>query len=209
MTLFDEPSRLALYSDAALERLAEADARDPDHADPASILARAQDRAPGRDPVTRAQVADLHTYLPDDLLYKVDMASMAHSLECRGPFLDHRVVELALALPIARKQDPRAGRSKIVLKEAFPDLIPAPLRNRPKMGFGVPIDRWFRGPLREPLRAYLLDPRSRIAPLIQRDVIDRMIEEHVAARRDHAYQLWSLLMLELWFRHHLSRVPDP
>src|SRR5204863_6981111 len=144
---FDEPGRTALYADDFLDRLAASAARDPAEADPASVLDRAWRAATRRDPVTRAMVADLLTYLPGDLLFKVDMASMAHSLECRGPFLDHRVVELAVAMPIARKLRLRGGRSKVVLKQAFADLIPPAIMTRPKMGFGVPIDRWFRDAL--------------------------------------------------------------
>ena len=115
--------------------------------------------AAGRDPVTRAMVADLLTYLPGDLLVKVDIASMAHGLECRGPFLDHRVVELALAMPLDRKLRLRKGRSKVILKRAFADLLPPPIRTRPKMGFGVPIDRWFRGELKDELRSGPARPR--------------------------------------------------
>ena len=102
-------------------------------------------------------IADILTYLPCDLLVKVDIASMAHSLECRGPFLDHRVVELALAMPLRRKLRLRGGRSKVVLKRASRPP-PARDRSRPKMGFGVPIDRWFRGELKDELRSVLLDP---------------------------------------------------
>src|SRR5208282_2782856 len=109
---------------------------------PASFLAAALATAGRRDLVTRAMVADLLTYLPGDLLVKVDLASMAHGLEARSPFLDHRVVELALAMPIGRKLRLRGGRSKVVLKAAFADLLPQEIRNRPKMGFGVPLDRW-------------------------------------------------------------------
>src|SRR5262249_39165942 len=108
--LFDEPGRAALYSDAWLEALAGAAAARPAEADPATLLARGLAAAPRRDPVTRVMIADLLTYLPGDLLVKVDLASMAHSLECRGPFLDHRVLELALAMPIGRKLRLRPGR---------------------------------------------------------------------------------------------------
>ena len=103
-------------------------------------------------------VADIMTYLPGDLLVKVDIASMAHSLECRGPFLDHRVVELAAAMPLERKIQLRSGRSKVVLKRAFADLLPPPIKTRSKMGFGVPISRWFRDELKNELREVLLDP---------------------------------------------------
>jgi asparagine synthase (glutamine-hydrolysing) len=203
MTQFDEAGRLALYAPGWLDQLAEA-AEGVADADPASILRRAWDAAPRRDDVTRAMVADLLTYLPGDLLHKVDMASMAHSLECRGPFLDHRVVELALAMPLERKMRLRRGRSKVILKRAFADLLPPPIRTRSKMGFGVPLDRWFRGPLREEVRAVLLDERALGRGLFRRDAIERLIADHEAGRRDNAYRLWGLLMLELWFRRHVE-----
>jgi asparagine synthase (glutamine-hydrolysing) len=199
MTSFDEAGRAALYDESFVGRLADAGAPEP-----GSVLARAWEAAPRRDPVTRAMVADLLTYLPGDLLHKVDMASMAHGLECRGPFLDHRVVELALAMPLRRKLKLREGRSKAILKHAFADLLPPPIRTRPKMGFGVPIDRWFRGPLKDELRAVLLDPVALGRGLFRREAVEAMVEEHVGGRRDHAYRLWALLMLELWFRQHME-----
>ena len=201
---FDEPSRVALYADSWIDRLAEAGARNPEEADPAETLWRGFAAAARRDPVTRAMVADLLTYLPGDLLVKVDMASMAHSLECRGPFLDHRVVELALAMPLKRKLRLRNGRSKAILKQAFPEFLPPTLRDRPKMGFGVPIDRWFRGPLKEELRAVLLDPLSLSRGLFRPEEVARLVDEHVNNQRDHAYKLWTLLVLELWFRNHVD-----
>ncbi len=132
------------------------------------------------------------------------MASMAHSLECRGPFLDHRVVELAVSLPARRKLRLRGGRSKVVLKQAFADLIPPSIRTRPKMGFGVPIDRWFRGELKDELRAVLLDPVALNRGLFRPEAVAALINDHVDRKRDHAYKLWALLMLELWFRHHFD-----
>jgi asparagine synthase (glutamine-hydrolysing) len=203
--MFDESARGSLYSDDFLDHLARAGEADPDSADPGSVLARAFGAAPKRDPVTRAMIADLLTYLPDDLLVKVDIASMAHSLECRGPFLDHRVVELALAMPLRRKLRLRGGRSKVVLKQAFADLIPPAILTRPKMGFGVPLDRWFRGELKNELRAVLLDPVALGRGLFRPEAVAQLIDEHVDSRRDHAYKLWSLLMLELWFRRYIDR----
>lgn len=196
MTMFDEPARLALYSDGFGDRLAAAGGDDP-----ASLLHAALGVA-NRDPATRAMVADLLMYLPNDLLAKVDQASMAHSLECRGPFLDHRVVELALAMPVERKLRLRGGRSKVVLKEAFADLLPPAIRTRPKMGFGVPLDRWFRGPLKDELRAVLLDPMALGRGLFRGEAVRLLVEEHVAGAKDHAYRLWGLMMLELWFREY-------
>ena len=205
---FDEPGRARLYSDDMIDALARAGDDRPDEADPLSVLARALDAAPRRDPVTRATIADLLTYLPGDLLVKVDLASMGNSLECRAPFLDHRVVELALAMPIRRKLHLRQGRSKLILKQAFSDLLPPAIRHRPKMGFGVPIDRWFRHELKSELRAVLLDPVSLSRGLFRPEAVAALIDEHVQGVRDHAYRLWALLMLELWFRHHMdARTP--
>ena len=132
MTTFDEDARLSLYTDDQIDRVASAAtaSHDPTGADPAALLSAAFAAASRRDHVTRAMVADLLTYLPGDLLAKVNLASMAHMLECRGPFLDHRVVELAAAMPLDRKLRLRPGRSKVVLKRAFADLLPPAIRTR-------------------------------------------------------------------------------
>jgi asparagine synthase (glutamine-hydrolysing) len=199
MVLFDESSRAALYSDDFLAELASVN-----EPDPADILFRLLDLAPKRDAATRAMIADLLMYLPGDLLHKVDMASMAHSLECRSPFLDHRVVEFALSLPIERKLRLRPGRSKAILKSAFADLLPPEIIHRPKMGFGVPLDRWFRGPLQDELRSILLDPVALDRGMFRPEAVRTLIDEHVQGHRDHAYRLWGLMMLELWFRRHVD-----
>ncbi len=206
MTTFDEAGRLALYSDESLDLLASTAAALPDQseADPASCLTIAFAAAGRRDPITRAMAADLVTYLPGDLLVKVDLASMAHSLECRGPFLDHRVVELAMAMPLDRKVRARSGRSKIVLKQAFSDLLPTPIRKRSKMGFGVPISRWFRNELKHELRDVLLDPVCLNRGLFRPEAVRNLLDEHIEGKREHSYRLWALLMLELWFRTHLD-----
>ena len=125
-------------------------------------------------------VADILTYLPGDLLVKVDMASMAHSLECRGPFLDHRVVELAAAMPLDRKIQLRSGRSKVVLKRAFADLLPPAIKTRSKMGFGVPISRWFRDELKNELRAVLLDPVCLGRGLFRPEAIEKLVDRTYA-----------------------------
>ncbi len=202
--LFDEPARGALYTDDFLSEISRAGAHDPSGGDPGYVLARTFAAAPRRDPVTRAMIADLLTYLPGDLLVKVDIATMAHSLEGRSPFLDHRVVELALAMPLRRKLRLRGGRSKVVLKRAFADLLPPAIATRPKMGFSAPIDRWFRGELKDELRAVLLDPVALGRGWFRPEEVTRLIDEHVDSRRDHAYKLWALLMLELWARRWLD-----
>jgi asparagine synthase (glutamine-hydrolysing) len=207
MTTFDEDARLSLYTDDQIDRLASAATASGDlsGADPAALLSAAFAAASRRDRVTRAMVADLLTYLPGDLLVKVDLASMAHSLECRGPFLDHRMVELAAAMPLDRKLRLRPGRSKVVLKKAFAELLPPPIRRRAKMGFGVPIGRWFREELKDELRGVLLDPTCLGRGLFRPEAIRDLLDQHGDGRRDHGTRLWALLMLELWFRRHMDR----
>jgi asparagine synthase (glutamine-hydrolysing) len=206
MTTFDEAARMALYSEVQLDLLASTAAAlpDPSEAEPASFLREAYALAGRRDQVTRALIADLLTYLPCDLLVKVDLASMAHSLECRGPFLDHRVVELAVAMPIHRKIHLRAGQTKIVLKQAFSELLPPAIKKRTKMGFGVPISRWFRGELKREVREVLLDPVCLNRGLFRPERITSLVAEHLDGKREHSFRLWALLMLELWFRKHLD-----
>jgi asparagine synthase (glutamine-hydrolysing) len=188
--IFDEPSRAALYSDEFLAELP--------GVDPAEFLLRAWRRAEKRDSVTAASLADFITYLPCDLLTKVDIASMAHGLECRQPFLDHRVVELAIAMPINFKQ--RFGRGKRILLKAFGDFLPKSIQRRRKMGFGIPLESWLRRELRELTCDTLLDARALSRGYFRPEAISRLIEEHQSGARNHAYQLWSLLVLELWHR---------
>jgi asparagine synthase (glutamine-hydrolysing) len=206
MTTFDEVNRLELYTDSHLDRLATTTCLEPGQvsSDPASVLASACASAGRRDRVTQAMVGDILTYLPGDLLTKVDLASMAHSLECRGPFLDHRVVELAAAMPLDRKLRFRPGRSKVVLKRAFADLLPVPIRNRRKMGFGVPVGRWFQHELKQELCDILLDHSTMARGYFQPKSIRSLVTEHLDGRREHGHRLWSLVMLELWFRNHLD-----
>jgi len=207
MTVFDEAARMALYSDAQLDLLAATAAAlpDPATADPTALLSIAWSTASRRDLVTRAMVTDILTYLPGDLLVKVDLASMAHSLECRGPFLDHRVVELAAAMPIERKIQLRTGRTKVILKRAFADLLPPSIKRRSKMGFGVPLSRWFRDELKNELREVLLDPVCLNRGLLRPEAIKNVVAEHLEGKREHSFRLWALLMLELWFRRHLDQ----
>jgi asparagine synthase (glutamine-hydrolysing) len=177
---------------------------DPAEADPATLLSDAFRASGRRDCVTRAMAADVVTYLPGDLLVKVDLASMAHSLECRGPFLDHRVVELAAAMPLDRKIKLRSGRSKVVLKQAFAEFLPPAIKTRSKMGFGVPISRWFRDELKNELCDVLLDPVCLNRSLFRPEAIEKLVADHVRGKREHSFRLWALLMLELWFRTHLD-----
>ncbi len=147
--------------------------------------------------------ADTTMYLPDDLLVKMDIASMAHSLEVRSPLLDHRLVEFAASLPVTLKL--RGFTQKYLLKRLMRDRLPRRTMRRRKMGFGVPIDHWFRGDLRDMAFDLLLDSRASTRGYFRPAVVERYLQDHVAGRAQHHMRLWSLLMLELWQRMFIDR----
>jgi asparagine synthase (glutamine-hydrolysing) len=150
------------------------------------------------DLVLGANRADIHTYLPDDLLVKVDVACMAHGLEARSPLLDHPLLEWAAALPPSLKL--ARGVTKALFKRAMEPYLPHPVLCRPKQGFGCPIDAWFRAELRELAEDTLLSRRARERGLFRADYVRRLLDEHRRRVRDHHTRLWALLMLELWYR---------
>jgi asparagine synthase (glutamine-hydrolysing) len=148
----------------------------------------------------RSFSADFESYLPEDLLVKVDRASMAHGLECRSPFLDQELVEFAGCLPPEWKID--RGRSKRILKDAVADWFPQGFLDRPKMGFAVPVGKWFRGELKPYISSKLLDgPLGRLA-LLRRPAVEHLLGEHFNGVRDHETRIWNLLMLTLWCEEH-------
>lgn len=162
----------------------------------AAHLARAATLAVGTDPLTRSLRLYQDTYLPDDILSKVDRASMACSLEVRAPFLDADLVDSIDRLPSHYKYG--RGVTKRLLKRAAADRLPASILGRPKKGFGIPVARWLRGPL-APLMHSLLSPaRLSKQGLFQPDEVARRISEHEAGVRDHRKPLWTLLMFQLW-----------
>jgi len=145
-----------------------------------------------------ANRADIHTYLPDDLMAKVDVASMAHGLETRSPLLDHVLLEWAARIPAEIKMV--GGRTKGLFKAAMAPYLPAEILNRKKMGFGCPVDQWLRRELKPMAYDTLLGPEARARGLMRPDYVRRLLDEHCAGRRNHHTRLWALLMLELWFR---------
>jgi asparagine synthase (glutamine-hydrolysing) len=189
ISIFNERRRADLYQDEFLAQLT---------TDPAAFLRSAWKRCAGRDAVSCASLADLVTYLPCDLMTKVDIASMAHSLECRAPFLDYRVVEFAAALPARYKL--RGSRSKWLLREAFGELLPREIWTRRKMGFGVPLDHWFRHELRDLTTDLLLSGNSRSRQFLRPESVQLLWDEHQQRRFDHSARLWTLVMLESWLR---------
>jgi asparagine synthase (glutamine-hydrolysing) len=146
--------------------------------------------------LARLMRVDQETYLPDAMLTKVDRASMAVSLEVRVPLLDHRVVEYTAKMPDTLKF--RNGTGKYLLKKLLARYVPNHLFERPKMGFGVPIDRWFRSELKELLLDYLSPSRLKKEGLFDETIVENKIKEHLSGRINHHYRLWALLMWEMW-----------
>ena len=154
----------------------------------------------------RLLYVDLHTYLPEDLLVKMDIASMANSLEARAPFLDHVFVERAAQIPFQLKM--KGHERKFILKKAFSDLLPPSILHRKKMGFAVPVARWFRKDLREFVSTVLLETRTLNRGYFRKEGIERLLNEHTALRYDHSAKLWALLVLEFWFRIFVDEEED-
>ena len=149
-----------------------------------------------RDLTSAISFVDLLTYMPGDLTTKVDVASMRSSLEVRAPMLDPNVVELALQIPLKYKLWGKKG--KYVLREACRDLLPPEIDARPKTGFGVPLDAWFRGPLNQTLKDALLTESANAAPFFEKKFVERLIKEHENREFDHAARLWALLVFRIW-----------
>jgi asparagine synthase (glutamine-hydrolysing) len=174
----------------------------PDGVEPAGPLDDTQLPARLPDPLQRLQYLDLATYLPDDILAKVDRASMAYSLEARVPLLDHRVVEFALRQPSHRKQ--RDGRGKWLLRQVLYRHVPAELVDRPKAGFAVPIDAWLRGPLRPWAEDLLSEKSLRDTGLVQPAPVRAAWAAHLSGRRSLHYPLWCVLMAQSWHRRWMA-----
>ncbi|MDY6861424.1 MAG: asparagine synthase (glutamine-hydrolyzing) [Thermodesulfobacteriota bacterium] len=147
---------------------------------------------------------DLNSYLPDDLLVKIDIASMAHSLETRSPFLDHKLVEFAASLPPSLKLKGLNG--KYLLKKAFSGILPEKILKRKKMGFGVPLDYWFRCELKEFIHDILLGKRFIERGYFKKEGIEKLIREHLVRDADHSYKIWALVVLELWHQMFIDGV---
>jgi len=147
--------------------------------------------------------ADINSYLPEDLLVKMDIATMANSLEARVPFLDHKFMELVAEIPPRLKL--KGTVPKYILKRAFKEFLPEAIFKRRKMGFGVPVSRWFRNELKDYIYEILSDPRTLKRGYFRRPGIERLLNEHIRGRYDHSSKIWALLFLEIWFRVFIDR----
>ena len=177
-----------LYRDSLRASLGEYDAF--------AVMQQYFDRTRGWDSLSRIQYVDIKTYLVDDILTKVDRASMAHSLEVRVPLLDHEFMEYVARIPAGYKL--RAGEGKYIFKKALAELLPSGIMTRPKMGFSIPLADWFRTDLKTVFEERVLAERSFLANLFDLDPIQRWWEQHQRGTRDYAPQLWALLVLESW-----------
>jgi len=162
------------------------------------VLRRHALASPAQDPLSQVQYLDLKTYLPGDILTKVDRASMAHALEVRSPLLDQELVAWMNGLPPQLKL--RRGVGKYLLKKALRPLLPDELLYRRKMGFSVPLAAWLRGPLRQRLQQRLLGPTLAQCGLFDMDYVRLLLEQHASGRRDYSAPLWALLMFEAFLR---------
>jgi len=159
-------------------------------------------KANGAGIVDASLLTDTMTYLPNDLLVKMDIASMTVSLEARSPFLDHHLMEFAASLPESLKL--RGMTTKYLLKRVLKQFVPEENLTRAKMGFGVPIGHWFRGTMQPFLRETLLSEKALSRGLFNRASVRQLIDQHVANKVNHDHRLWCLLMLELWFQRFID-----
>jgi len=158
-------------------------------------------RSDAKDALGRSQFTDIHFYMTDDVLVKVDRMSMAHSLEVRSPLLDHRIIEFAARLPPALKQDARRG--KLLLRNLISRRLPLDLHNQPKRGFSVPAAAWLRQDLKDLAEEIIFGRSSEVVPMLRKATLRELWDEHQAQAMDHSVLLWGVMMLGLWEQHYL------
>jgi len=191
MSFIRDPMRSQLYSDSFKAQLGGYSARE--------VFDRHASRADTEDPLALIQYVDMHTYLVGDINTKVDRASMAHSLEVREPLMDHKLVEWVATLPSAFKM--RGSEGKHVFKKSMEPHLPMDVLYRPKMGFSVPLARWFRGPLRQRVRETLLGDRLAETGWFNAAAIRQLVEQHESGARDHSTPIWTILMFDAFLRN--------
>lgn len=164
----------------------------------AALLEEVFGQAQASNRLDRTLYTDMHTYLPGALLPKVDRMTMAHALEARSPFLDHKVMELTASFPAAWKV--RGRQTKWILRKTFADLLPPAVEKRGKVGFMVPFGAWLRGTLYEPVYDLLLGPDAHLTHLLRREAVEQTVQAHMNGQADNASRVWALLSLETWLR---------
>ena len=187
---FDDDGKRALYSGDLAGAVRDSD--------PFASFRQAYARCQSPDPLDRSMYVDVKTYLADDILTKVDKMSMAVSLEARVPLLDHKLLEFAARVPSSLKL--RRGVSKYLLRRVLERRVPRAILDGPKHGFTAPVAGWLRGSLKGLATELLFDGRLKDRGIFEPQTVARLWKEHEQGRRDHCHRLWSLVMLELWFR---------
>ena len=196
VSTFTALAKLGLYSQGFTDALV-------DHGDPSELFRSRAGRVSSTDPVDQLLYLDSKTYLPGDILTKVDRMSMAVSLEARVPLLDHKLIEFVCRIPSNFKL--KGLETKHIFKRAVREIVPAEILERPKQGFGVPIQQWINQELRARIHETLTEPQTRQRGFVEGNYVNVLLEEHERGRRDHSQQLWSLFMLELWFRNFIDQ----
>lgn len=192
---FSNAAKKHLYTKSFFDKVGLQDSYD--------IIARQFAIAHTSHPLDQTLYADIATYLPDDLLVKVDIATMAVGLEGRSPFLDHKFMELTAQIPFHLKLK-GLNTKKYILKKALEGILPDPILYRPKMGFGVPIERWFRGDLQKFTANILLSDRASARGLFRPEAVQKLLKIHTNSNINYANHIWALLTLELWLREYFD-----
>ena len=186
---------VAVTSDSMRRRIfSDRLARELQGYDAKSLIRQHMAMANTNDPLAQALYTDIKTWLPGDILTKVDRASMANSLEVRAPFLDHQFMEWAATLPVELKL--HRGTGKYILKRALEPVLPREILYRPKQGFSMPLSHWFRGPLRAKLRNAIGSPMLQDTGYFRRGDLERLVDDHEQGRQDHSAILWLVLVFE-------------
>jgi asparagine synthase (glutamine-hydrolysing) len=186
ISIFDNSTRRELFSDSLLSDLQGYDS--------INVLREHARHAPTDHPLSLVQYLDMKTYIPGDILTKVDRASMAHSLEVRVPLLDHKLIEWISGLSPDLKL--RGNEGKYIFKKALQPYLPHEILYRPKMGFAVPLANWFRGTLKDKARESLLGPTIAESGLFNLDFLQKLLVQHQSGRQDHSVPIWALMMFE-------------
>jgi asparagine synthase (glutamine-hydrolysing) len=194
VSAIDRVTKESLYTDDFKQKVASADS--------AAFIRQWFEQSEKLGIVDATMFTDQMTYLPNDLLVKVDIAAMANSLEARSPLLDHKVIEFAASLPESIKL--KGAENKSLLKKVGAKLVPREVLYRKKMGFGVPITHWLRGEMKELLCDSLLSEKFAARGIVKRSEVEKLVREHLSAEKDNVWQLWTLLMLELWFQRFID-----